>query len=189
MGLKKKFVSIVGVALMTFSMGTAAFAQEGDSPSQVPVDVIVGAPEDAAISWSIVRTAPFTSVPASFDEDESVTGQMSVTVSDNRYTQRGWALSVSGSDFVGLETPTEGFNVGQLSFDASAVTVLNGQDEPVPVAESFTMTEAPQPLFHTPRGSGSGRYSTILTGTVVVPANTLADTYRSIITVTLNQAP
>lgn len=113
---------------------------------------------------------------------------ITVTVMDTRFNQRGWTLSISANDFVGAETdrtiPTDNF-----SLEAGTVEVHAGDADPLPVAHSFSLSPESHVLFAAEPGSGSGRYSVPFTSEVLIPANTLADMYRTTITISLDSAP
>lgn len=191
MNLKKSIVSIIGSGILAVGGIVGVSAQEAPvSPEQVPVDVVVGAPTGATISWTVTQTADWPAVESSLTDAQTVNGQMTVTVTDNRFNFRGWQLSISSKDF----TPTTVGNpaiipVENFALSSGAVTVLQGQAIPLPTANSFVLSEIDQVLFSAAQGTGSGRYSIPVTGSITIPANTPADTYASTIYVSLNAAP
>ena len=65
MGLRTKIASIIGVALLTVSMGTAALAQQVD---EVPIDVTVGKSPDSGLTFDLRGLSQFDNVPQSFND-------------------------------------------------------------------------------------------------------------------------
>jgi hypothetical protein len=184
MNMKRALVSIAGAAVLAFGAGGVVIAQQS---GQVPIDVEVGVAPEAALSWQVVETAPFGAVPSRF-EAQTTSGAISATVADTRGTEAGWVLSVSGTDFVGDNTGRS-FSIENLSITPGPVQVVAGDSDPLPTVTSLTMTSSPQVLMSAAPGTGAGRYSTLITGTLMIPGNTLVDTYTSILTVDLAAAP
>lgn len=185
--MKTRFASVICAAIMTFSIGTTALAQQDpvEKPVQVEVKTIVGA--QVTYTLAEVGTNGFPATTFSF-KDETTTGDLLLTVTDNRGSAEGWNLKVSATDFKG-ETPTNTFSAARFSLAPGTVVVNKGQDDPKPTAKSVTMSTTPKELFNAEEGSGNGEYQVTLTGTIVVPGATLADTYTTTITVELSDAP
>jgi hypothetical protein len=152
-----------------------------------PIDVEVGSAPDAGLTWNIQQTTEFENVPFSLEQQET-TGAITATVTDTRGTRVGWALSISGTDFVGATTD-DTFSISNLRLTPGAVQVVSGQRDPLPVANGFALSGTPQRLFVAANGSGNGRYSMIVAGTLTIPGATVVDTYGATLTVSLDAAP
>lgn len=188
MNIKQKVLSVLGAGALMLTGLAGAAAQTADSPTQVPVDVVVGSPSGAGITWTVVVTSPWDDVVSDLDDAQDTTGAFAVTITDNRFTERGWEFSISANDFVGATTsdilPIENFYV-----NTGEVVALSSNAGTLPVASDFTMLETDQRLVYAAPGSGSGRYQVNVAGTVTIPANTVADTYETTINISLNAAP
>lgn len=194
MHFRKMIVSLFMASMLALTGAAGMVAQDGSgtggggSPEEVPVKVEVGQPSDAGIHWTIVESAPWAVVESKLDREQSAKGTLTVTVTDNRFTQAGWALSISADNFLGERTENE-IPIGNFSVSPGPVRALAGDEDPLPVANEVTMSSDPQVLFAADPGSGSGRYSVTLTGAIVIPANTLADVYGTTVEISLNAAP
>lgn len=190
MNLKTKAASLLAAGIMALSMGAGASAQVLNDPEEVPVDVVVGSPANAGISWTVSVVSPWPDVVSNLDESQSTVGSFGVTVTDNRFNLRGWTFSVSADDFTGANPensttiPVAGFSV-----DSGAVTALSANAGTMPTANDFVMSTTPKTLLSAPEGTGSGRYQVVVTGTIIIPANTPADTYSTTINIEMNAAP
>ena len=140
----------------------------------------------AAFSWTIAESIPFKDLQYSFDP-QTTTG--AITVTDDRGTKAGWALYVSGTDFVGASTK-DVIPIGNLALAEGSVQVLQGQTSPMPTTSSLAaVTGSPQLVMSAATGAGAGRYSVQFTGTLQVPAGQRVDTYSSTLTVNQTTAP
>jgi hypothetical protein len=190
MNFKSKAVSIFAAGIMALSMGVGASAQTLQSPNEVPVDVTVGSPSDAGISWTITVTSPWPTVVSNLDEAQATTGTFAVTVTDNRFNLRGWSFSIAADDFQGEDPAnTATIPVSNFRADSGEVTAISANAGTMPVANDFVMSTTPQTLISAAPGTGSGRYQTTVAGIITIPANTPADTYETTIQITMNAAP
>lgn len=188
MNVKQTVLSLAGAGVMTFAGLTGAFAQAVNSPTAVPVDVVVGSPSGAGITWTVVVTSPWDDVVSDLDAAQTTTGAFAVTITDNRFTERGWEFAISANDFVG-ESTGETLAITNFDVNSGEVVALSSNAGTLPVASDFTMTQTAQRLVYAAPGSGSGRYQVNVAGTVSIPANTVADTYETTINISLNAAP
>lgn len=188
MNFKQKVLSVVGAGMLTFAGLTGVAAQLGPNPTEIPVDVVVGSPAGAGITWTVTLTSPWDDVVSNLSEDQDTTGAFAITITDNRFTQQGWEFSISADDFLGEDT---GRRLGIENFfvNSGEVVALSANAGAMPVASDFTMTEIPQRLIYAAPGTGSGRYQLSVAGTVTIPANTVADTYQTTIEISLDAAP
>jgi spore coat protein U-like protein len=190
MNFKTKVASVFGAGIMAFGMAAGVAAQTYDNPPQVPVDVVVGAPSDAGINYTITQTSSFNNVVSNLNEAQPATGTFAVTVTDNRFTLRGWSFSISADDFRGDNVAnTTTIPIGNFSADSGEVTAISVNAGDLPVASDLVMRKTPQVLFAAAPGTGSGRYQVTVTGKVMIPANTPADTYSTTIKIDMNAAP
>lgn len=188
MNMKQKVLSLVGAGVISIAGLTGAFAQAVDSPTAVPVDVVVGSPSGAGITWTIVVTSPWEDVVSDLDDAQDTTGAFAVTITDNRFTERGWDFSISADDFVG-ETTEDTLPISNFFVDSGEVVALSSNAGTLPEASDFVMSGTPHRLIYAAPGSGSGRYQVNVAGRVTIPANTVADTYETTINISLNAAP
>lgn len=172
--------------MLAFSLGGATLAQEIDT---IDINIEIGeATGGGTLSFNVAQTTPFPAVAFSLT-DRSVNGGMTWSVEDTRGRSLGWQLTVSADDFDSQETD-DIIPVENMSVDAGPVNVIAGSASPLPVANDLIpVTEASQPFFSAPVGSGNGRYSFTTTTTVVIPGGTDVGTYTSTVTATLVSAP
>lgn len=182
MTVRTRVASIIGAGMLALSLLPGAVAQ-----TSVPVDVVVGVPANSALTWNLQQDGGFSAVTSSITDTGTSSGQLTLTVEDTRFTRQGWAISVSASDFVGAQSG-ESIPVGNFSLAPGAVTKI-GDQTLAPVPASIALNTDAQMVLGASAGSGSGRYTLPMTGTVTVPANVKADTYKTSITVTASTAP
>lgn len=189
MNIKTRVLSIAGAAIIALGTITGVAAgKPATDATETDVTVQVSAPTDGALSWGIAGTAPFSAVTGSLDNAGTSEGGLTLTVEDTRFTRVGWSLSISATDFTGSDTAAT-IGVGNFSVTPSELGVLAGDTNVNPTSGSLQLSGSGQVLITAPEGSGSGSYTLPLAGTVTIPANTVADTYVSTITVDETSAP
>ncbi len=189
MNIKTRVLSIAGAAIIALGTITGVAADKPTTDAtEADVTVQVSAPSGGTLNWGITVPTGFTAVTGSLDSEGTSQGGLLLTVQDTRFTRVGWELSISGSDFTGITTGGT-LAVGNFSVAPGKLTVLAGDTGVTPASGSIQLGSEGQSVISAAKGSGSGSYSLPLTGTMTVPANTMADTYVSTITVDQVSAP
>jgi hypothetical protein len=188
MNLRSKIASVLGAGMMVFGATAGVIAQGTDSPATLPVDVVVGAPTGATVTWSVSQTVDWPVVEGNFNDDQVVNGEINLVVTDNRFNFSGWSFSLRADDFVGQATD-EVIPAGNFVATPGTVRTVFGQSLPSPEARQITMQNTSQVFLWANSGSGSGIYSVSVNGAITIPANTQADTYGSTIHIELGAAP
>ena len=116
--------------------------------------------------------------------DQTTTGGLgTIDISDARGTGAGWNLIVQAGDFVntdgsGAFIPAAGFAID----GTPTVTAVAGNTKP----EAFTgPLDSPLLLLAAGAHTGMGRYQTDPALSLIVPADTIAGTYETTITLTI----
>jgi hypothetical protein len=188
MNLRGKIVSVLGAAVLSAGLAAPAIAQSTGQTRTADIDVQIGTADDGGtLTFSFIQNIPFEDVPFS-NNDQTVNGGMTVSVQDTRGLSQGWQLTISGTNFTSA-TSDDIIPVGNFVLDAGAVTVVSGRANPLPTVNDFTMSTTPNVLLNAASGSGNGRYSVPITGTLVIPGGTDIGLYSSTLTGNLTSAP
>ncbi|TKV28837.1 hypothetical protein FDK12_03975 [Arthrobacter sp. NamB2] len=169
-----KILVVGSVAALAFVGATGASAAD-----EVTATVTQGA-----------RTASFlnAALPAvsSSHSDQNSAIPMTLTVDDSSGTGAGWSVTAKVSDFLydgdynGTDIPASNFSIvpGTVSAPDGAVAVPGASgslDQPVTVL--------------TASKSVNGAFSQVVQGTLSVPADSFAGTYKATLTTTISAAP
>jgi len=120
--------------------------------------------------------------------DQTTTGGLgTIDISDARGTGAGWSLILQADDFVnadssGATIPADGFTVD----GTPTVTTVAGKSPPQ--AFSGALGD-PLRLLAADPATGMGRFQTDPGLSLVVPADTIAGTYETTVTMTITSSP
>lgn len=184
MTVKTKAFSFIAAGMLMIGSITGAAAQTNTADVSVTIQANEGGLGIAQIS----QTNQTQSVKVNFDEGATIDGTVSVTVVDARFTRAGWNLNVSATDLQGTKLENK-LTVDHMTVSGVTVAKEAGDAAPAAETETFTMSTGGTKVVSAAAGTGSGRYNVTLNTSIVVPANTTADTYSSTITFSLATAP
>ena len=130
---------------------------------------------------------------------QAQSGTMVLTVDDSTGSDAGWNVTVQASDFIfddvvanGADIPASGFTLqsaGQPVVSVGqAVDPSNGPMVPVTSPDGLSL-DAARKVVQANAGYGKGEYTQDLGVELQIPAQALAGTYTSTLTVTESSAP
>ena len=175
--------------LASVSLGTVAATPINQADVDVQITPIDGATVTVAVAESL--SDPFDDKQYSLIQQTS-SGRLDVTTTDNRGTATGWTVSISASNFVRTVNTTVGADipVGNLALSGGTVTKTPGSGNyPSSVTVPASMPAASTQLWKAISNEGDGQFLLPLNGTLTIPAGTLVDKYQSTVTVTVVAAP
>lgn len=178
----KTLRTLIAASFLAIGISLPAWAQTTDTGSAT-VEIV--APDTGTVSATI-SDVNFGQLTYSF-EDQTATGTVTITATDDRGTAGGWNLTLQGTDF--NNGGTETFAITNLNLTAGTVTTTGGNGTaPVASANTPVTTTAAAALTAAP-GTGDGSYSNAKDATLTVPGGTLVGTYTSTLTVEITEAP
>lgn len=186
MNFKSKLVSVFGAGIIALSMVGGVAAQNSTTAD---VTLTVEAQNQGGLSIvQVQQSTQFTHVKSTFNSGGETNGGLTVEIKDERFTRAGWSLNISGTDFKG-QRANNTMPVSQMTIQNIAVQKHEGDPAPPAAIQSASMSNQGVKIVSAAVGSGSGRYTVSMNTKVVVPANTTADTYKTVVTFTLDAAP
>jgi WxL domain surface cell wall-binding len=184
--LRKQLVGTVGaLALVAVSSIPAFAAVPSDSED---VDIVVTS--NGVLSVIVSETEPFDDINYSFSAQHSL-GALTVTVTDLRGTAAGWTFNLrANGDFEGANT-TDTIPVGGLGLDFRYFAGVAGATSTQFIIGSniSNVSTSGQQIANAPVGDGNGEYDFVYDGDLLVPGDTLVDTYTTTLTVEAAAAP
>lgn len=180
--MKKKILSTAIAGVLGLSMLTGVAAQES-----APADVeVVNNPQGGLEIF--IDAADFDAVPYSL-QDQQTNADIVVTVTDDRGSDLGWNVTISGTNFT---DGTNSFDVENLVLSSDA-TVTGNPGSP----EGITATGGPVPegpdslkIASVERGGGTGEFTvTFSDSELTIPGGTLVGEYQSTLTVSVATGP
>jgi putative surface cell wall-binding protein len=196
--LKKRSVRFyLGLLLvLALTIGGSAIAAFASTGSGTGATVAVTGGSLSETGPSTVSATPVTLT----GDDQTTTYSLGLTVNDPRGTAAGWNLTITSTTFTGTNS-----NTNQLSTTASSIITAPafacisggghctdpdnaGVTYPVGVPAAATAPTAVK-FFDASAGFGLGKFSITPTVTVSIPANTIADTYTSTVSVAVVSGP
>lgn len=183
MTIRKKLVATVAALAITASTALTGAAQVSDTSS-----VTVGSG-----SFTVALSASdFATLPYSLTDQYARGGQIHLTVQDQTGSAAGWQVTMSLTNFIGqsrpAQTPIPSQNLEIVSYDIAVATdgsqPISAPNMPVVYGETV-----PQLVWTALPGYGQGGYTLNMTGDLLVPGRTEAQTYTSTGTVEVVTAP
>jgi hypothetical protein len=164
------------------------------SNAEAVVDVQVTGIQNGTVSIIITESATdqFDNVTYTYATDTPSYGDFDVTVTDERGTAAGWGVTLQGTDFLRQSNPTLGLDIpiAKLALVPNGPTrVSNAGTIPTAVSPISQMSSAPRTLWTASPNQGDGVFTSVVDGTLTVPAGTLVNTYKSTITAVITFAP
>ena len=185
---------LVFFLILTMAIGGSAIAAFADSGTGATVAVSGGNLSESGPSS--VSATPLTLN----GDDQTTTYALGLTVTDARGNAAGWNLTITSTTFTGTASSSN-----QLSNTASNINATptvacisggghctNPDDSaityPVGVPAGTTAPTAVK-FFDAKANTGLGKFTITPTVTVSIPANTIADTYTSTVSVAVVSGP
>lgn len=187
MTLRRSLTGTIGALALMAAVATPTLAVPSSTAS---TDVDIQVTSTGVLSVAVAETEPFDDMSYSFSDQHSV-GQLTVTVTDMRGTAAGWTFNLrAGGDFVGANT-TDSIPVSGLGLGFMEVTRLAGNTNLLGVTgHSIThVSTVGQKVASAVVGEGNGEYAILFSGDLLVPGDTLVDTYTTTLTVEVPSAP
>jgi DNA-binding beta-propeller fold protein YncE len=125
----------------------------------------------------------------------NITGTAVLTVDDQSGSGAGWQISLQATEFVftpvngGAGTAIAIANTALGVTTAGAITAVHGEDDLDISTEDTQSLGESRTLLNANADQGEGKYTTPLTFTLAVPANTRSGTYTSTLTTTMAVSP
>ena len=181
------YLVFFAVLAMAIGGSVAAFA---DSGTGATVAVTAG-----TLTESGPSTVSATPVALSGD-DQTTTYSLGLTVTDARGNGAGWNLTITSTTFTSgsnsLSTSASSINaaptVACISGGGHCTSPNNGITYPVGVPAAATAPTAVK-FFDAAAASGLGKFTITPTVTIAIPANTIAGTYSSTVSVAVVSGP
>lgn len=103
-----------------------------------------------------------------------------LTLKDNRHSEPGWSLTVSGFNFQDSEDLSE-ITIDHLTVRPKRFVVIEGSAEGLTLGEENSFNSAGVPLLiaRAEKGHGQGRYDFLVDLILEIPANSPAGKYHS----------
>lgn len=179
--------------ILALSIGGSTIAAFADSGTNASVAVNAG-----SLSESGPTSVSATPVTLNGD-DQTTTYALGLTVNDPRGNAAGWNLTITSTTFTGtnpanqLSTTASSINgaptVSCISNGNHCTSPTNSVGYPVGVPAGSPTAPTAVKFFNAASGSGLGKFSITPTITVSIPANTIADTYASTVSVAVVSGP
>lgn len=185
----RAFASIGAAAMMFASVATGYAVEAPRASDQATVDIVVTSA--GVLSVTVTETETFDDIAYSFD-DQKVEGDLTVQVTDQRGTAAGWTFNLRGSDFTGSRSgPGDSFPISGLSLVHTSTTPLAGNPSTKGIAgyDIPSVNATGNQIVSASTGFGNGQYDVLFDGTLVVPGDTLVDSYTATIVVEVPSAP
>lgn len=184
MNIKSTVLRTMFAGALSLGIVSSAGAQTGDTGSAtVTIETNEGG------LTALISDVNFGTFPYSV-ADRAVDGTITINVEDNRGTQVGWDLYLSGTDFSEAGTPTTTFPISALSLDAGTVTETSTIGSVAPTSSAASpVTNASAVVMTAAAGEGDGHWENERSATLTIPGGTLVGTYESTLTVSFTAAP
>lgn len=178
--------------ILTMAIGGSAIAAFADSGSNTGASVAVGAGQLSETSPGSVQAAPVTLT----GDDQTTTYSFGLAVTDARGNAGGWNLTISATQFDDGSGHTLPSDAQYISAAPTAVCASNGGSghctapvNNVSYASALTVTTSAQKFFNAAANSGLGKFTVTPTVNVFIPANTIAATYSSTVSLAVVSGP
>jgi len=193
--LKKRSVRVyVGfIMVLALTIGGSAIAAFADSGTGATVGVSGG-----TLSESAPTAVAATPVTLSGD-DQTTTYSLALTVNDPRGTAAGWHMTMTSTTFTGINPANTLSTTASSILGAPSVSCISGGNHCTSPDDSGVTypyavpAGSPAPagtvFFDASSGHGLGKFSITPTITVSVPANAIADTYSSTVSIAISTGP
>jgi hypothetical protein len=186
----RRALASIGAAAMLAATIASGQAAVPTSTSSTDVDIVVTS--TGVLSVLVTETEPFDDISYSFS-NQTVEGQLTIQVTDQRGTAAGWNFNLRGSgDFTGSAGgPGDSFELTGLSLTHASTTRVAGNTD-VSGIDGHNLTQvttAGQQIASAAVNYGNGQYNMLYDGDLVIPGDTLVDTYKTTIVVEVPAAP
>lgn len=186
MNLRKKFVITAAAIALAASTALSGAAQTTVSDTS---SVTIGS---GSFTTSL-SASDFANLPYSLNDQYARGGSIVLTVNDQRGTAEGWTVTITLTDFVGDRRPELVIPAKNLEIQSATISVAVDGTQPVVESQMpFSTSEepgAPQLVWTANPGYGQGGYHLTMTGDLLIPGRTQAQTYTSTGTVNVVTAP
>ncbi len=185
----RKLVNTILAGVLGLSMIAGVSAQEVEDSDSGPAVVEVGINESGTLDV-VIEEADFGLVPYSLQDQEAEADNIVVTVVDDRGSNAGWNVVLTGTNF-----STEGdspltFPVTNLVLGDGAVTPEVGSATGIQTTGGAVQTESETSAISAESGTGTGRFNiSFEDSTLTVPGGTLVGDYSSTLQVEISSAP
>ena len=182
------------VVVLALTIGGSAIAAFADSGTGATVAITGGSLSETGPSS--VSATPVTLT----GDDQTTTYALGLTVNDPRGNAAGWNLTITSTTFTGTASSSN-----QLSTTASSINTAptfacisggghctspnNSIGYPVGVPAGSPTAPTAVKFFNAASGSGLGKFTITPIVTISIPANTIADTYTSTVSVAIVSGP
>jgi hypothetical protein len=188
--MKLRAFASLGAAVMMAASVATGYAADPLVSSSTNVDIVVTS--NGVLSVLVNETESFDDISYSFN-DQTVAGQLTIQVTDQRGTAAGWNFNLRGSgNFTGsADAPGDSFALTGLSLDYVSTTRVDGNPNIAGIAGSNLnqVTTDGQQIASAAKNSGNGQYNLLYDGDLVIPGDTLVDTYSTTIVVEVASGP
>jgi hypothetical protein len=188
MTFRRTLTGTIGAFALMAAIATPTLATPVTPSDSTDVDIVVTS--NGVLSVIVAETEPFDDVNYSFNATHSI-GQLTVSVTDMRGTAAGWTFNLrANGDFKGAAT-TDTIPVNGLGLAFNQLVWIAGNTSTLPIAESNIshVSTTGQQITSAPAGYGNGQYDIRFNGDLLVPGDTLVDTYTTTLTVESAAAP
>jgi hypothetical protein len=188
MTLRRALTGAIGALALVAATATSSMATSVTPSDSTDVDIVVTS--NGVLSVLVSESEPFDDVNYSFTATHSY-GQLTVSVTDLRGTAAGWTFNLRASgDFEGTNT-TVTIPVNGLGLAFNQLVWIAGNTSTLPINESNIshVSTTGQQLTSAPEGYGNGQYDIRFNGDLLVPGDTLVDTYTTTLIVESAAAP
>jgi len=179
------------ILVLAMAIGGSAIAALADSGTGASVAVKAG-----QLSESAPTAVAAASVTLNGD-DQTTTYSMGLTVTDATGSAAGWKMTISATQFSdgGANTlPSDAQYIGTTP-TATCISVVSSSTHCSPptntvsYASALTITTLAQKFFNAAANTGMGKFTVTPTVSVVIPANAVATTYTSTVSVAIVGGP
>ena len=177
-----------------FRNGDAVYRIDGPVPpvtsEQSVSTVVAGGSRSASVAAAVLGNGVAYS-----HYDQTITGELMLTVDDSTGSAAGWAVSQSVSDFVWSSpggTATSGAAIPAANFaitSVGGVTTVDGQLWAVDPAPLTGALNSPVTVLTAAADAGKGTYQVPLNVALTIPGTSNAGTYTATLTTTMSVAP
>ena len=187
MTLRRTLAGTVGALALMSAVAMPALAPP---PTPASTNVAIQITSTGVLSVAVTETVPFGGLNYSFTNQYS-DGRLTVTVTDLRGTAAGWTFNLRASgDFIGAHT-NDTIPVYGLGVFFNYLTPVAGNPNVLPITGSSVVhvSTVGQQIVTAPAGTGNGEYDVNYLTELLVPGDTLVDTYTTTLTVEVPSAP
>jgi hypothetical protein len=188
MTFRRTLTGTIGALALMAAIATPTLATPVTPSDSTDVDIVVTS--TGVLSVEVAETEAFDDVTYSFDDKHSV-GELTVTVTDLRGSAAGWKFNLrANGDFDGAHTndtiPVNGLG---LAFNYEQRVAGNPDLTGVTGTTILHVSTSGQQIANATTGFGNGEYDIVFAGDLLVPGDTLVDTYTTTLTVEAASAP